>query len=111
VAWRAQLMGWHPVSALCARLSRAQGAARQPPRAAARHQHALLKNRYLMRIEEYLGDLYWRNWLSITSPRYSGRMCCLLWEHTSFQAFWFLLRNWGRFRAKREAIQRRAGSR
>ena len=42
VAWRAQLMGWKCLYApLCPRLSRAQRAAGQSPRAAARDQHAL----------------------------------------------------------------------
>jgi len=32
-------------------------------------------------------------------------MCCLLWEHTSLKAFWFLARNWRRVMAKRRLIQ------
>ncbi len=42
VAWRAQLDGMEVhVCALCARVSRAQGASREPARAAGRDQHAL----------------------------------------------------------------------
>jgi len=32
-------------------------------------------------------------------------MCCLLWEHTSLKAFWFLGRNLRRILAKRRLIQ------
>jgi hypothetical protein len=31
--------------------------------------------------------------------------CCLLWEHTSLKAFWFLAKNWRRVMAKRKLIQ------
>ena len=34
-------------------------------------------------------------------------MCCLLWEHTSLKAFWFLARNFRRVLAKRRLIQSR----
>jgi hypothetical protein len=34
-------------------------------------------------------------------------MCCLLWEHTSLKAFWFLARHWRRLMAKRRAVQQR----
>jgi hypothetical protein len=34
-------------------------------------------------------------------------MCCLLWEHTSLRAFWYLARNWRRVVEKRREIQRR----
>ena len=32
-------------------------------------------------------------------------MCCLLWEHTSLKAFWFLLKNMRRVMAKRRVVQ------
>jgi hypothetical protein len=64
-----------------------------------------VKNRFLMRLKNISTDLYWRNWFSITGRDILVVMCCLLWEHTSLKAFWFLLRNWNRFRAKRELIQ------
>jgi DNA segregation ATPase FtsK/SpoIIIE-like protein len=58
-----------------------------------------------MRIKNISPDLYWRNWFSITSRDLMVVMCCLLWEHTSLKAYWFLLKNLKRTLAKRRAIQ------
>jgi hypothetical protein len=58
-----------------------------------------------MRMKNISGDLYWRNWFSITTRDIVVVMCCLLWEHTSLKAFWFLARNWKRVFAKRRLIQ------
>ena len=33
--------------------------------------------------------------------------CCLVWEHTSLKAFWYLAGNWKRILAKRREIQKR----
>jgi hypothetical protein len=33
--------------------------------------------------------------------------CCLLWEHTSLKAFWYLAKNWKRITAKRREIRKR----
>jgi hypothetical protein len=60
-----------------------------------------------MRIKNISGDLYSRNWFSITSRDITVILCCLLWEHTSLKAFWFLGRNWNRVVAKRRLIQSR----
>jgi hypothetical protein len=64
-----------------------------------------VKNRFLMRIKNISPDLYWRNWLSITTRDLMVVMCCLLWEHTSLKAFWFLGKNLSRVLAKRRRIQ------
>jgi len=107
VAWRAQLMGWKCLYVPYARGYHVRkvlpGNRRALPAAINMHS---VKNRFLMRLKNISGDLYWRNCFSITGRDILVIMCCLLWEHTSLQAFWFLLRNWGRFRAKRELIQR-----
>ncbi|MFZ0934091.1 MAG: glycosyltransferase family 2 protein [Bryobacteraceae bacterium] len=107
VAWRAQLMGWK-----CLYVPYARGyhvrkvlPGNRSALPAAINMHSV-KNRFLMRLKNISSDLYWRNWFSITGRDIMVVMCCLLWEHTSLKAFWFLLRNWGRFRAKREMIQR-----
>jgi GT2 family glycosyltransferase len=106
VAWRAQLMGWKCLYVPYARGYHVRkvlpGNRRALPAAINMHS---VKNRFLMRLKNISGDLYWRNWFSITGRDIMVVMCCLLWEHTSLQAFWFLLRNWARFRAKRELIQ------
>jgi GT2 family glycosyltransferase len=107
VAWRAQLMGWK-----CLYVPYARGyhvrkvlPGNRSALPAAINMHSV-KNRFLMRLKNISSDLYWRNWFSITGRDIMVIMCCLLWEHTSLKAFWFLLRNWSRFRAKRELIQR-----
>jgi GT2 family glycosyltransferase len=106
VAWRAQLMGWKCLYVPYARGYHVRkvlpGNRRALPADINMHS---VKNRFLMRLKNISGDLYWRNWFSITGRDFLVIMCCLLWEHTSLKAFWFLLRNWSRFRAKRELIQ------
>jgi len=64
-----------------------------------------VKNRFLMRIKNISPDLYWRNWFSITARDTVVVICCLLWEHTSLKAFWFLAKNWKRVLTKRRLIQ------
>jgi hypothetical protein len=66
-----------------------------------------VKNRFLMRIKNMTADLYRRNWLSITLRDITVVCCCLLWEHSSLKAFWFLAKNWRRVREKRQEIMRR----
>ena len=106
VAWRAQLMGWKCLYVPYARGYHVRkvlpGNRRALPADINMHS---VKNRFLMRLKNISGDLYWRNWFSITGRDILVVTCCLLWEHTSLKAFWFLLRNWSRFRAKRELIQ------
>jgi hypothetical protein len=66
-----------------------------------------VKNRFLMRLKNISGDLYRRNWLSITARDVTVVCSCLLWEHTSIRAFWYVARNWKRVLAKRRWIQER----
>jgi len=107
VAWRAQLMGWKCLYVPYARGYHVRkvlpGNRRALPAYINMHS---VKNRFLMRLKNISSDLYRRNWFSITGRDILVVMCCLLREHTSLKAFWFLLRNWSRFRAKREMIQR-----
>jgi len=108
VAWRAQLLGWKCIYVPYARgyhvrkvLPGNRGAL--PPEI---NMHSV-KNRFLMRIKNISADLYRRNLFSITVRDIMVVMCCLVWEHTSLKAFWFLLRNWRRVMAKRAEIQSR----
>jgi len=108
VAWRAQLLGWTCIYVPYARgyhvrkvLPGNRGAL--PPEI---NMHSV-KNRFLMRVKNISGDLYWRNLLSITARDLMVVGCCLLWEHSSLKAFWFLARNWPRIMSKRRQIQRR----
>ena len=64
-----------------------------------------VKNRFLMRIKNISPNLYWRNWLSITTRDLMVVMCCLMWEHQSLKAFWLLGRNLPRILDKRRRIQ------
>jgi len=64
-----------------------------------------VKNRFLMRIKNISPNLYGRNWFSITTRDITVIMCCLLWEHTSLKAFWFLAKNLRRVLTKRRLIQ------
>jgi hypothetical protein len=64
-----------------------------------------VKNRFLMRIKNISGGIYWRNFFSITARDIVVVACCLLWEQTSLKALWFLARNWRKALAKRRLIQ------
>ncbi len=108
VAWRAQLLGWR-----CIYTPRARGyhvrkvlpgnRRALPPEI---NMHSV-KNRFLMRIKNMTGDLYRRNWLSITARDLMVIGWCLVREHSSLRAFWYLAKNWRRFCAKRRQIMRR----
>jgi GT2 family glycosyltransferase len=108
VAWRAQLMGWRCMYVPHARGYHVRnvlpGNRRALPPAINMHS---VKNRFLMRIKNITPDLYWRYLLSITLRDLTVVTCCLLWEHSSLKAFWFLIRNWNRTMAKRREIQAR----
>lgn len=108
VAWRAQLMGWKCLYAPYARGYHVRkvlpGNRRALPAVINMHS---VKNRFLMRIKNISPDLYWRNCVSITARDFVVLSCCMLWEHTSLKAFWFLAKNMKRVLAKRQAIQSR----
>ncbi len=108
VAWRAQLMGWRCLYTPHARgyhvRSVLPGNRRALPPVINMHS---VKNRFLMRMKNMTGDLYRRNWASITARDLVVLSCCLLREQSSLAAFWFLARNWKRVLAKRREIMRR----
>src|SRR6266478_10253474 len=83
VAWRAQLMGWRCLYAPLARGYHVRnvlpGNRRALPPEINMHS---VKNRFLMRIKNISGDLYRKNWFSITVRDLTVLMCCLLREHT-----------------------------
>jgi GT2 family glycosyltransferase len=108
VAWRAQLMGWRCMYAPHARgyhvRSVLPGNRRALPAVINMHS---VKNRFLMRMKNMTGDLYKRNWFSITVRDLVVLGCCLLREQTSLKAFWFLVKNRKRVLAKRREIMAR----
>jgi GT2 family glycosyltransferase len=108
VAWRAQLMGWRCLYTPLARGYHVRnvlpGNRRALPPVINMHS---VKNRFLMRIKNMTSDLYRRNWLSITARDLVVIGACVLHEHASLRAFWFLARNWRRFFSKRREIMKR----
>src|SRR5665213_908486 len=108
VAWRAQLMGWR-----CLYTPRACGyhvrnvlPGKRHALPAAINMHSV-KNRFLMRMKNMTPDLYRRNWASITARDFVVVGACILHEHGSLKAFWYLARNWRRVLEKRREIMRR----
>jgi GT2 family glycosyltransferase len=108
VAWRSQLLGWKCLYAPYARgyhVRKALPGNRRalPPEI---NMHSV-KNRFLLRIKNISSDLYRRNWVQITGRDLVVVACCLLWEHSSLKAFWFIATNYKRVLAKRKLIQER----
>jgi GT2 family glycosyltransferase len=108
VAWRAQLLGWRCIYTPHARGYHVRNVLPGNRRAlpAVINMHSV-KNRFLMRLKNMTGDLYWRNWLHVTVRDVVVIACCVLREHTSLKAFWYVARNWRRFLEKRREIMRR----
>jgi GT2 family glycosyltransferase len=108
VAWRAQLLGWKCVYTPQARGYHVRNVLPGKRRAlpAAINMHSV-KNRFLMRIKNMTGDLYWRNWLSITMRDTVVLGCCMLREHSSLRALWYVAANWRRVLTKRKQIMSR----
>jgi GT2 family glycosyltransferase len=108
VAWRAQLMAWRCIYTPLARGYHVRnvlpGNRRALPPEINMHS---VKNRFLMRIKNMTPDLYRRNWVSITARDLVVVGACLVREHSSLRAFWYLARNWRRIVAKRGEIMRR----
>ncbi|MEO8025077.1 MAG: glycosyltransferase family 2 protein [Bryobacteraceae bacterium] len=108
VAWRAQLLGWRCLYTPHARGYHVRnvlpGNRRALPPDINMHS---VKNRFLMRVKNISGHLYWRNFLSITSRDAVVLGACLLHEHSSLKAFWYLAANLPRVLAKRREIMSR----
>jgi GT2 family glycosyltransferase len=108
VAWRAQLMGWRCIYTPLARGYHVRnvlpGNRRALPSAINMHS---VKNRFLMRLKNMTPDLYRRNWPSIMARDFVVVGACILHEHGSLKAFWYLARNWKRVIEKRREIMKR----
>ncbi|MCZ2147500.1 MAG: glycosyltransferase family 2 protein [Bryobacterales bacterium] len=108
VAWRAQLMGWKCLYTPAARGYHVRtvlpGNRRALPAAINMHS---VKNRFLMRIKNISGHLYWRNLPSILWRDLVVIVCCVTREHSSLKAFWYLARNWNKVWGKRKEIMSR----
>jgi len=105
VAWRAQLMGWRCLYTPYARGYHVRavlpGNRRALPKEINMHS---VKNRFLMRLKNMTGDLYRRNFWSITLRDMIVLSCCAIYEFYSLKAFWYLARNWRRAMEKRRLI-------
>jgi GT2 family glycosyltransferase len=108
VAWRAQLMGWRCLYTPHARGYHVRAVLPGNRRAlpAAINMHSV-KNRFLMRVKNITGHLYWRHLRSIIWRDVTVLVCCLIYEHSSLKAFGYLIRNWSRAVEKRKEIMRR----
>src|SRR5579885_1429376 len=108
VAWRAQLLGWRCVYTPHARGYHVRnvlpGNRRALPPEINMHS---VKNRFLMRIKNMTPDLYRRNWFSITCRDLVVVAACLLHEHSSLKAFFYVGRHWRKFLTKRREIMKR----
>ncbi|HUS06973.1 MAG TPA: glycosyltransferase family 2 protein [Bryobacteraceae bacterium] len=108
VAWRAQLLGWRCMYTPLARGYHVRnvlpGNRRALPPEINMHS---VKNRFLMRVKNMTGDLYRKNWLSITVRDLVVVGCCLTREHSSLKAFWYVAKNYRRVLEKRHQIMSR----
>jgi GT2 family glycosyltransferase len=108
VAWRAQLLGWRCIYTPHSRGYHVRnvlpGNRRALPPVINMHS---VKNRFLMRLKNMTGDLYRRNWVSITVRDVVVVGCCFVREQSSLKAFWYVAKNWRRVMEKREEIMRR----
>ena len=108
VAWRAQLLGWRCIYTPHARGYHVRnvlpGNRRALPPEINMHS---VKNRFLMRIKNITADVYRKNFWSITARDIVVVGACLLHEHTSLRAFWYLAKNWRRVVEKRREIMNR----
>ena len=108
VAWRAQLLGWRCIYTPHARGYHVRnvlpGNRRALPSVINMHS---VKNRFLMRIKNMTGDLYLRNFLSITTRDLIVVSCCLFREQSSLKALWYVTQNWKRVYSKRKQIMDR----
>ena len=108
VAWRAQLLGWRclytPVPKGYHVRNVLPGIRRALPPEINMHS---VKNRFLMRIKNMTGDLYGRNWFSITLRDFVVIGACCTVELSSLKAFWKVGESWNRVWAKRKWIMER----
>ncbi len=108
VAWRAQLLGWRCVYTPNAIGYHVRAVLPGNRRAlpAAINMHSV-KNRFLMRIKNMSGSLYWQHMGAITWRDAVVLGCCLTRETSSLKAFGYLAMNWRKFIEKRREIMRR----
>jgi len=108
VAWRSQLLGWRCIYTPNSRGYHVRnvlpGKRRALPQEINMHS---VKNRFLMRMKNITGDLYRRNFLSITARDLVVIGCCLVREQSSLIAFSYVAKNWRRVLAKRRDIMSR----
>ncbi len=108
VAWRSQLLGWRCIYTPNSRGYHVRnvlpGKRRALPPEINMHS---VKNRFLMRMKNITGDLYRRNFLSITARDLVVIGCCLVREQSSLKAFAYIAKNWRRVLAKRRDIMSR----
>ncbi len=108
LSWRAQLLGWKCVytpHALAYHVRSVLPANRRSVPALV-NMHSV-KNRFLMRVKNVTGPLYWCHFWAITGRDLMVVAGCLLREWPSLRAFSLVLKLFGRTWSKRREIMRR----
>lgn len=108
VAWRAQLLGWRCIYTPEARGYHVRNVLPGNRRAlpAAINMHSV-KNRFLMRLKNITPNVYRKHWVSITARDLVVIGCCLVREHSSLKALWYVMRNYRKVLEKRTEIMKR----
>ena len=110
VAWRAQLLGWRCVYRPAARGFHVRqvrpGKRGRNPKNVNMHS---VKNRFLMRAKNVTWPVWKQCWLSTLARDVAVLGGCLLWEHGSLPAFWYLAKALpGALQQRREIMARRS---
>jgi len=108
LAWRCRLMGWISiyVPAAVALHRRRVTPERRSQLSAIINYHGV-KNRFLLRLNNMTGALYWRNFLQITIRDAAVIGYVLIREWSSFGALIYVIREFPRLWKKRQVIQSR----
>lgn len=108
LAWRCRLLGWNSiyVPSAIARHRRFVTPERRDQLPKEINYHSV-KNRFLLRINNMSGNIYWRHFWSITKRDAAVVGYVLLRERSSIPGLWYPVRNFRRLLGKRRAIQSR----
>ena len=108
LAWRCRLMGWTSIYVPSAvALHRRRVTPERRSQLSPIINYHGVKNRFLLRLNNMTGRLYWRNFLSITLRDAAVIGYVLIREWSSFGALIYVIREFPRLWKKRQVIQSR----
>jgi GT2 family glycosyltransferase len=108
LAWRCRLMGWTSIYVPSAvALHRRRVTPERRSQLSPIINYHGVKNRFLLRLNNMTGRLYWRNFLSITIRDAAVIGYVLIREWSSFGALVYVIREFPRLWKKRQVIQSR----